>query len=249
MRDITKLHPDLQFKISKLKSECERKELKIGISECVRTVQEQDDLYAQGRTKPGTKVTNAKGSSYSSMHQWGVAFDFYRNDGKGAYNDSDGFFTEVGKIGKSVGLEWGGDWKSPVDKPHFQLPDWGSTASKLKSKYKTPEKFMETWKVNKVKEPVVKFIKDGIDYSSVFDPKFYAGKYADLGNAGIKSNEQLFNHFYQYGMQERRQGSKDFNVVAYASYYSDLRSTFGADWKLYYKHYIEYGKAEKRKSI
>ena len=41
------------------------------------------------------------------------------------YYDKDGFFSKVGAIGKSIGLEWGGDWKTPVDKPHFQLPDWG----------------------------------------------------------------------------------------------------------------------------
>ena len=133
MRDITKLHPKLQEKLTVLQSECAKAGLKTGISECVRTVAEQDALYAKGRTVAGTKVTNAKGSTYSSMHQWGVAFDFYRDDGKGAYNDSDGFFSKVGAIGKSIGLEWGGSWKSIKDKPHFQLADWGSGTSKLKS--------------------------------------------------------------------------------------------------------------------
>ena len=82
----------------------------------------------------------------NSHHNWGTAFDFCRNDGKGAYNDSDGFFSKVGAIGRKIGLEWGGDWTSPVDKPHFQLPDWGSTTAKLKAMYGTPEKFKETWK-------------------------------------------------------------------------------------------------------
>lgn len=145
-RDITKLHPELQDKIKKLQDLCAKNGLKIGISECVRTVAEQDALYAKGRTAPGNKVTNAKGSTYSSMHMWGVAFDFYRNDGKGAYENKDGFFQKVGKLGKSIGLEWGGDWKSIVDLPHFQLPQWGSTTSKLKSLYGTPDKFMKTWK-------------------------------------------------------------------------------------------------------
>ena len=144
-RNISDLHPILQEKVEELKKACEKKGLKIGISECLRTVAEQDALYAQGRTAPGSIVTNAKGSTYSSMHQWGVAFDFYRNDGKGAYNDSDGFFTKVGKIGQALGLEWGGSWTSPVDKPHFQLPDWGSTPTKLKNTYGTFEKFKRTW--------------------------------------------------------------------------------------------------------
>lgn len=144
-RDITKLHPRLQTLAKKLKTECAKQGLKIEFSECLRTVAEQDALYAKGRTAPGSIVTNAKGSSYSSMHQWGVAIDFYRNDGKGAYYDNDGFFKKVGAIGKKLGLEWGGDFKSIKDNPHFQLPDWGSTTSKLKATYGTPAKFMKIW--------------------------------------------------------------------------------------------------------
>lgn len=143
-RDTTQLHPRLQAKIIELKAICEAKGLMIGVSECVRTVSEQDALYAQGRTKPGKIVTQVKGSSYGSMHQWATAFDFYRNDGKGAFNNSDGFFYKVGKIGRSIGLEWGGDWKFK-DLPHFQLPDWGSNTGQLKAKYKTPEVFAKSW--------------------------------------------------------------------------------------------------------
>ena len=150
MRDRTQLHPRLQSKIKELILKSAKAGLLIGIGECVRTVEEQDALYAQGRTEPGNIVTNAKGSTYSSMHQWGIAFDFYRNDGQGLYNDSDAFFRQVGKIGKSIGLEWGGDWTSPVDKPHFQLPDWGSTPTTLKAMYGTPEKFRSTWEVEEV---------------------------------------------------------------------------------------------------
>lgn len=150
MRDRTQLHPRLQSKIKELILKSAKAGLLIGIGECVRTVEEQDALYAQGRTEPGNIVTNAKGSTYSSMHQWGIAFDFYRNDGQGLYNDSDAFFRQVGKIGKSIGLEWGGDWTNPVDKPHFQLPDWGSTPAKLKAMYGTPEKFRATWEVEEV---------------------------------------------------------------------------------------------------
>lgn len=143
-RDITKLHPRLQAKIDCLIYSCKIAGLTIGISECYRTVKEQDELYAQGRTKPGKIVTKAKGGY--SMHNWGVAFDFYRRDGKGAFNDKDGFFEKVGKIGQSIGLEWGGSWTSINDAPHFQLPYWGSGTVKLKKKHGTPEKFRRTWK-------------------------------------------------------------------------------------------------------
>ena len=151
-RDITLCHPELQEKAEKLVSACRGQGLLIGIGECFRTVAEQDALYAKGRTAPGSIVTNAKGSSYSSHHQWGTAFDIYRNDGTGAYNNNDGFFDLVGTIGVKIGLEWGGNWKSPVDKPHFQLPYWGSTTTMLKNIYGTPNEFKKTWSDEEVEK-------------------------------------------------------------------------------------------------
>lgn len=143
--NVSDLHPRLKVLQQQLLVQCENVGLKIRITEGIRTVERQDELYAQGRTKPGNIVTNARGSDYSSHHQWGTAFDFCRNDGNGAYEDGDQFFKKVGAIGKSLGLEWGGDWKKPVDKPHFQLPNWGSTTAKLKQTYATPADFEKTW--------------------------------------------------------------------------------------------------------
>lgn len=156
-RNISDLHPELQLKIQQLKELCSKNGITIGISECLRTVAEQDALYAKGRTAPGNIVTNAKGSTYSSMHQWGIAFDFYLimdvdKDGKtsdDSYNNTTGLFNKVGALGKSIGLEWGGDWKSIKDLPHFQLKGYGSTASMLKSLYRTPEAFKKTWNISK----------------------------------------------------------------------------------------------------
>ena len=152
MRDITKLHPRLQEKFKLLQKKCAQKGIKIRATECLRTAKEQDALYAKGRTAPGSKVTNARGSDAKSMHQWGVAVDIVIDmdtDKDGDVDISDLYNAKllnvVGKIGESIGLEWGGSWKSIVDKPHFQLPDWGSTPAKLKAMYGTPTKFIATW--------------------------------------------------------------------------------------------------------
>lgn len=152
-RNIKDLHPRLQTKIAELKKKCKAQGIDIEISECLRTVEEQNALYAKGRTTAGSIVTNAKGSSYSSQHQWGIAADFYLDmdvdgDGKSsddAFNNKTKLFDKVGKIAKSIGLGWGGDWTSPVDKPHIYLKDWGSTTTKLKKQYGTPKKFFKTW--------------------------------------------------------------------------------------------------------
>lgn len=152
-RDITKLHPRLQQKAAELIELCKKNGISIKISECYRTVEEQNELYAKGRTAPGSIVTNAKGTSYSSQHQWGIAFDFYLDmdiDGDGkksddAFNNKKSTFNKVGKLAKSIGLGWGGDWTSPVDLPHVYLPDWGKTTGELKKKYGTPSSFKKTW--------------------------------------------------------------------------------------------------------
>lgn len=145
MRDITVCHPRLQTLTAQLVDKCAGAGLPIKIGESFRSVAEQDALYAQGRTQTGSIVTNAKGSSYSSQHQWGIAADFYRADGKGAYNEAGDYFNRVGAIAKQLGLAWGGDWKSIVDKPHVYLPDWGSGTGILKQKYGTFENFKKTW--------------------------------------------------------------------------------------------------------
>jgi peptidoglycan L-alanyl-D-glutamate endopeptidase CwlK len=90
----------------------------------LRTYKEQDDLFAQGRTKPGRKVTNA--SAGHSNHNFGIAFDIGVFDGSKYIEESEDYAT-VGQIGKDLGLEWGGDWKTIQDEPHFQLrPEWAS---------------------------------------------------------------------------------------------------------------------------
>lgn len=191
-RDIKKLHPKAQEKARELVAKCAEQGLKITIGECVRTVAEQDALYAKGRTTGGVKVTNAKGSTYSSMHQWGVAFDFIRADGKGSYEDSDGFFTKVGKIGQSIGLEWGGSFTSIKDKPHFQLPDWGSTPKTLKEKHKKPEAFFATFNTSTAPTtPVAKPVSDTANLPPKTAEIGYNAHISTIGWQGEKYNGDL----------------------------------------------------------
>ena len=139
----TKLHPWLDQKLTVLLKKCAKKGIYLIITEGFRTKEYQDGLYAQGRTKPGKIVTNAKGSTYSSQHMWGIAFDIAINDSKLLYDTVT--IKKVAKIANKIGLGWGGDWTSIVDTPHFYLKKWGSTTSQLKAMYGTPDCFKKTW--------------------------------------------------------------------------------------------------------
>lgn len=89
-----------------------------------RTQSEQDALYAKGRTAPGPKVTWTR----KSKHIEGKAFDIaILKDGKPCWDvkvdvnrDAAADYEQAGAIGESVGLRWGGRFKSP-DRPHFEV--------------------------------------------------------------------------------------------------------------------------------
>ncbi|WP_433943593.1 M15 family metallopeptidase [Paenibacillus sp. SN-8-1] len=108
----------------------------IVITQGLRTISEQDGLYAQGRTKPGAIVTNARGGY--SYHNFGVAIDFalLMPDGKSVTwdmkrdGDGDGIadWDEVVADAKRLGWAWGGDWRTFKDYPHFEMTFGLSTA-------------------------------------------------------------------------------------------------------------------------
>ncbi|MDP3729885.1 MAG: M15 family metallopeptidase [bacterium] len=119
MANLELLKPKVRELAEKLISECEKIGYKINITQSLRTIEEQDALYAQGRTKPGNIVTKAKGGY--SLHNFGVAFDICPIvNGKAAWNDTE-LFKKIGAIGSRIGLEWGGTWASFEDLPHFQF--------------------------------------------------------------------------------------------------------------------------------
>lgn len=126
---INKLHPLIKKEVFKIVEEIDLAltgRAKIRITQGLRTKQEQDDLYAQGRTKPGRIVTRAKFGQ--SFHSYGLAIDFVLLiDGKEVSwdinKDWDGDkiadWMEVINIFKKHGYVWGGDWKFK-DYPHLE---------------------------------------------------------------------------------------------------------------------------------
>ncbi len=120
--------------------------IKIRVVQALRTIAEQDALYAQGRTKPGAIVTKARGGR--SYHNFGLAIDFaimYDKDGNGSFEtlswdtkldgDKDGLvdWQEMVKAFECLGWHWGGNNRTFKDMPHIEK-SFGYTTKQLRSK-------------------------------------------------------------------------------------------------------------------
>jgi len=92
--------------------------LPVRITSVLRTQEEQDELYEQGRTTPGPIVTWTR----NSPHIHGRAFDFaFRQSGLSEYDDDPDAWDFAGEIGEGLGLVWGPS-KGIPDYGHFELP-------------------------------------------------------------------------------------------------------------------------------
>jgi peptidoglycan L-alanyl-D-glutamate endopeptidase CwlK len=140
---VAKLHPRIRQEVADLITKAETQfpeNITIRVVQGLRTIEEQDALYAQGRSKPGKIVTNARGGS--SFHNYGLAIDFaILYDGVLSWDimadkDKDGIkdWQEVVAVFKAAGYEYGGDWKSIKDYPHLQKT-FGFAWKQLKAKY------------------------------------------------------------------------------------------------------------------
>ena len=112
--DITELDQDTQAAVKEFVRICKEKGLPIKIFETYRPQARQDYLYAQGRTRPGNKVT----WTLNSFHTTRRAFDVIHKDL--LWNAPESFWKAVAEVGKSIGLNSGYYW-TKQDRPHFQL--------------------------------------------------------------------------------------------------------------------------------
>lgn len=85
-----------------------------------------------------------------------------------------------------------------------------------------------------------------VDMGYVFNPTYYANKYADLKQAYGTNDKKLFEHFTKYGMKERRQAASNFNVDVYMANYPSLVNDYKKDYPAYYEHYCRFGYKEGR---
>jgi peptidoglycan L-alanyl-D-glutamate endopeptidase CwlK len=130
-RNIDDLLPPVKERVQKFLTAAKAKGIDLLITSTYRDNASQDALYAQGRTKPGKIVTNAKAGQ--SFHNYRCAVDVVPIvAGKPVWDAKNPVWQEVGALGKAAGLEWAGDWKRFKEYPHFQYTG-GLTLAQLQT--------------------------------------------------------------------------------------------------------------------
>ena len=142
---ITGLHPIVAESEGVLVRMSARRGIKVVITHGYRSEEEQDSLFAQGRSSSGNIVTNARGGE--SYHNYGLAIDFALRTPSGEIvwdmeRDDNGNgkadWMEVVDLAKELGFTWGGDWTSFPDYPHLQM-DFGLSIRDLKRGKRPPD--------------------------------------------------------------------------------------------------------------
>ena len=131
MIDLSRLHPELTRRWSKISQAAAILGHPILPVQGWRSWKDQNELFAQGRTREGKIVTRAQGGE--SWHNYGKALDF-------AFMDSqlkpdwgeDRPWEMIGEMAEATGLRWGGRWKVP-DRPHLDWVTAGETLAALKA--------------------------------------------------------------------------------------------------------------------
>ena len=113
-RDINELDPTFKEKVMKFFSHTHAAGYSIFLTEGYRSQKRQNELYAQGRSKPGNIVTWTLNSIHTQRKAIDIAFN-----GDELYPSDLNIWKEVGKIANVYGIDWGYDlWGK--DLPHFQ---------------------------------------------------------------------------------------------------------------------------------
>lgn len=140
-RALTDLHPEVFPLATAALAECRRQGLDVLVTCTFRSAQEQDELYAQGRTRPGAVVTNAKAGQSAHNYRvgqvpaslaldvvpirngkpvWGLAGNGIDNDPADDARDDLELWQRVRKCFEDAGFESASRWPKFREWPHFQ---------------------------------------------------------------------------------------------------------------------------------
>jgi peptidoglycan L-alanyl-D-glutamate endopeptidase CwlK len=118
-RNLVTLQPAVQRAARQFMTRVLAAKFNVRILSGTRSYAEQDLLFEQGRSLPGAIVTHARGGQ--SNHNFGLAWDIGLFGNDGSYLAESPLYNDVPAVGLSPELEWGGNWKTFTDRPHYQL--------------------------------------------------------------------------------------------------------------------------------
>jgi peptidoglycan LD-endopeptidase CwlK len=144
-RKITDCHPVLQPLVQSFLENCTRAGVDVIVTCTWRSPEEQEALYAQGRTRPGKIVTNARAGQSAHNYTlnglpaalaidvvplrngkpvWGLSGDGIDDNPADDERDDLELWQRVRKAGEDAGLESASRWTSFREWPHLQHPKW-----------------------------------------------------------------------------------------------------------------------------
>ena len=93
------------------------------ITECYRSPERQDELYEQGRSKPGDVVTYKRGgeSKHNARPSRALDVAFLLSDGSVSWSGL--LLSKFARLMKAADarVHWGGEWPGFKDRPHFEV--------------------------------------------------------------------------------------------------------------------------------
>ena len=127
--DYSQLHPAMRDKVAKFLSLVQQDGIRIKVTTVWRSPKRQLELYQQGRSKPGKKVTWLKEGLHNKTIDGkpaSLAIDIVPVDvhGKPIWSTQGKameVWNKLGELGMESGLQWGGNWNKTKDYPHFQI--------------------------------------------------------------------------------------------------------------------------------
>lgn len=152
-RDINALTPTAQKACRLFLEKCKEAGLDIFITETYRSQKRQNELWEQGRTKPGQIVTWTLNSRHTSRRAWDIACN-----GPTLYDRN--ILTQAGNIAAKLGITWGGMWSTP-DYPHFEVDEnWKAPEEEEEMTQEQFNKMMDTYLAERNKATVSDWAKE-----------------------------------------------------------------------------------------
>ena len=191
-RDIDLLRPDVAYNCRKMIEIAKKDGWPVLVTGTVRDEEYQRYVYNKG-------TANTPYPSFHADHA-GLAFDICKNVKGEEYSDN-AFWNYCAKLGKKMGFTWGGDWKSIVDKPHFQWDEHGKYTSSMIRAHKYPAEMPKYGDDYMTKEEILAELGDK-----------YIEKFSDLPEWAKADMRELLDSGIINGGTDKSVDSEDINM-------------------------------------